>query len=129
MLKKLKRPLLYIAVGGIAFLINKGLFFLLSKIMDVLYANIIAGFTCIVFAYFGNRILVFPEDAHEGKAAYKEAVFFILGRLIMVAAEEVIIWFGVKVMEISETIVKIVGQVVVIIGNYFISKLIVFRAD
>ena len=41
--------------------------------------------------------------------------------------EELVLWLGIDLMKIDSMIVKIVAQVLVIAGNYVISKVFVFR--
>ena len=36
-------------------------------------------------------------------------------------------WLGITVLGLNDVVVKIIAQVLVIIGNYLISKLFVFR--
>ena len=51
------------------------------------------------------------------------------GRSATLGLEELILWLGITALEINDVIVKIVAQVLVIVGNYVISKFFVFRKE
>ena len=57
----------------------------------------------------------------------KESAAFAAGRLVTLGLEEAILWLGITVLGLNDVVVKIIAQVLVIIGNYLISKLFVFR--
>jgi len=40
-----------------------------------------------------------------------------------------VLWLGISVLGINDIAVKVVAQVLVIVGNYIISKRFVFRKD
>jgi putative flippase GtrA len=52
---------------------------------------------------------------------------FASGRLVTLAIEELILLVFITILHFNSIIVKIVAQVVVIVLNYVISKLVVFR--
>lgn len=51
----------------------------------------------------------------------------MLARLATLVVEMVIIWFGVQLLNQDPIVWKIIDNIVVIILNYIISKLIVFK--
>ncbi|WP_435891953.1 hypothetical protein [Klebsiella pneumoniae] len=40
-----------------------------------------------------------------------------------------ILWLGISVLGVSDLVVKILAQLLVIVGNYLISKFLVFKKD
>jgi putative flippase GtrA len=52
---------------------------------------------------------------------------FASGRLVTLAIEELILLVFITILHFNSIVVKIVAQVVVIVLNYVISKLVVFR--
>lgn len=124
---KYKEQLLYLFFGALTTFLNIGVFALFVLYMDPLAANVIAWIIAVLFAYVTNRIWVFQSKARGTAAVGKEAVAFLLGRLATLGLEELMIWLGIDVLGFATLPVKIVTQIAVIIGNYLISKLIVFR--
>ena len=129
--KKYKEPLLYLFFGGLTFFLSIGLFWLFTAklSMPALTANIIDWIICVAFAYITNRTWVFKDKAHDAKGVVRECCAFMIGRLGTLGLEELILWIGIDLLGINSLAVKVVGQVLVIIGNYVISKLFVFRKD
>ena len=127
--QKYKEPLLYLFFGGLTFFLSIGLYWLFAYPFgfEPLVANIISWILCVSFAYITNRTWVFTQKAHGGKSIMREAISFAAGRLATLGLEELILWLGITVLGVNDLIVKIIGQVLVIIGNYVISKWFVFR--
>ena len=78
------------------------------------------------FAYLTNRTWVFASQA-KGKAIIPECLSFYAGRLLTLGLEEGLLLVFATWLSWNATWVKIAGQVLVLAGNYIISKLLVFR--
>ena len=126
--KKNKEIFLYIFFGGLTTVVSIVVFFIANDVLgiNVLIANIISWIFAVTFAYVTNRVWVFGSKA-KGKYIIKEAFSFYVGRLTSLAAEEVILIIFVSWLGLNSFVIKIVAQFVVLIMNYFISKLIVFE--
>ncbi len=83
----------------------------------------------VTFAYVTNRIWVFSSEARGAKAILNEAAGFYGGRLFTLLVETVMMWVGYSRLDFNYWITKIVANVVVLILNYVISKLFVFRKE
>lgn len=129
--RKYKEPLLYLFFGGLTTLLSIALYWLFAHPLGVepLVANVISWVLCVAFAYITNRTWVFEQKARERAGVLREAASFAAGRLATLGLEELILWLGISVLGVRDLIVKIVAQVLVIIGNYVISKCLVFRKD
>ncbi len=127
--RKSREVLLYLFFGGLTFFLSIGLYWLFAHPLglDPLVANVISWVLCVAFAYVTNRTWVFTQKAHETKGVLREAASFAAGRLATLGLEELILWLGIDVLDIRDLPVKIVAQVLVIVGNYVISKWLVFR--
>ncbi len=127
--RRYREMLLYLFFGGLTFCLSIGLYWLFAHPLGLppLIANVISWILCVAFAYVTNRTWVFQQKAREWKGILREAVSFAAGRLATLGLEELILWLGIDVLGIHDLIVKIVAQVLVIIGNYVISKWFVFR--
>ena len=87
-------------------------------------ANIISWIAGVIFAYITNRKFVF-ESSEKNKL--KEVSKFVTSRLGTLILDMVIMFIGVTVLKFNDKIIKIISQVLVIIGNYVLSKLFVFK--
>ena len=106
-------------------------------------AQIIQWVCAVLFAFFTNRAWVFT-DADKSTSMWKQLLPFAGGRLVTLGLDYVITFgltlalvalipawtaaelFG-KTWNLCEIFSKVVAAVVVIIANYFISKLLVFK--
>ena len=94
------------------------------------------------FAYITNRIFVFRSQNNALNAVLKEMVAFYGARILSLGFEEIWMWFtvdllgfGDKILKIPFTslsfdgdfICKVIAQFVVVVLNYFFSKLFIFK--
>ena len=128
---KYKEPLLYLFFGGLTFFLSIFLYWLFAHPLGLspLIANAISWILCVAFAYATNRTWVFKDKARTPGGIMREAASFAAGRLITLGLEEAILWLGITVLGVADLPVKIVAQVLVIVGNYLISKFFVFKKN
>ena len=126
---KYKEALLYLFFGVLTTLINIVVFYLFTEIipLDELVANVIAWIIAVLFAYVSNRIWVFSSHCATKAAFLKEILSFYGGRIFTLLVEEGILLVFIKLLSLNALAVKIVAQVVIIVLNYVISKLFVFK--
>lgn len=126
--KKHKSVLLYLFFGGCTTLVSIGTFILFDSYYQVntLVANILSWFFAVAFAYVTNRIWVFASNT-KGIFIFKEILSFFAGRLATLGLEELILLVFVTFLSFNSTIVKVAGQIIVLLLNYFISKFITFK--
>ena len=122
---KHKELILYVFFGGCATVVSIGTFLLFDAVMNELVANALSWLITVGFAYLTNRTWVFRSQAN-GKAAWKELLAFYTGRLVTLGLEEVILLVFVTSLAWNAGWVKLGAQVVVLVGNYLISKLLIF---
>ena len=87
-------------------------------------ANVISWLFGVTFAYITNRKFVF-ESNEQNKI--KEASKFVTSRIATLLMDMAIMFIGVTLLKFNDKIIKLVSQVVVIIANYLLSKIIVFN--
>lgn len=121
----------YLVVGVLNTIVSWGAFFLCAHtILDaqVVWQNmalsVISWVVGVVFGYFMNRKFVFKSKEPN---IWKEFLQFSGGRVSTGLLDAVMMVFMVNIMHISEDFSKIVVSVLVMIGNYIISKVFVFR--
>lgn len=129
--QKQKEVLLYLFFGGLTFLISIGSFAFLSSLCgwNELIANVGSWIIAVLFAYGTNRVWVFSSKASGMTAVLREAIGFFAGRLVTLLIEEAILFVFITKLSFHSLTVKIIAQIVVIILNYVISKLYVFKAE
>lgn len=88
-------------------------------------ANVVSWIVAVAFAYVTNRKYVF-ESTNKNKL--QEVAKFVLSRVSTLGLDMLIMFVGVTWLKGDDKIIKIVSQVLVIVGNYVLSKLFVFKA-
>lgn len=127
--KKNKEILLYLFFGGLTFLVSiiSYAFLNIQIGWNALIANIGSWILAVSFAYVTNRVWVFDSNAETTADFIKEITSFIGGRVATLVIEELILFIFITNLGMNSMLVKIVAQVIVIVLNYVISKLIVFK--
>ena len=126
--EKYKALILYGIFGVTTTIINVVSYALLLFIgINVQIAVVVSWLLAVIVAYFTNRVWVFNSGAVTKLELLREFIYFMLARLATLVVEMVIIWFGVQLLNQDPIVWKIIDNIVVIILNYIISKLIVFK--
>lgn len=121
----------YLIVGGLTTLVSLIVYYICVKTFldpsnnfELQCANIISWIISVAFAYVTNRIFVFKSKEKNIK---KEATSFVASRISTLLLDMLTMFILVSTLHINDKIGKIISQVFVIIGNYIISKLFVFK--
>lgn len=129
--KKNKEVINYLIFGFLTTLINLLTYFILtsilldaSKVIELQSANIISWITAVIFAYFTNRKYVFDSKNNN---KIKEIFSFFIARLATLVVDMIIMYLGVNILFLNDKFVKIISQIIVIVANYVLSKLFVFK--
>ena len=100
----------------------------LSKSLRIFAVNTISWAIAVVFAFITNKLYVFQSKSRAWKTVWREATSFVGARVFSLAAETAVIVFWVSVLGGNELFAKaIVGQILVLVLNYLLSKLFVFK--
>lgn len=127
--KKYKEILLYLFFGGLTMIVSIVSYAICNLVfgIDVLVANIISWLLAVMFSFYTNRIWVFQASTNSISGFLKQMVSFCSGRIVTLIIEEVILFIFITCLHYNSMVVKIIAQVVVVILNYVISKLWVFK--
>ena len=90
-------------------------------------SNVIAWVAAVTFAYLTNKPFVFKSHDWSAKTVLPELTKFVSARIASGAMETVIIFITVDWLLWNGNIMKLVTSVLVVILNYFASKLLVFK--
>ena len=111
----------------ISLIVYYGLTFTIINTYDALMlqvANVISWIAGVLFAYFTNRKYVF-ESKNTNKI--KEFTSFVGARVTTLLLDMAIMGLGVTILYGNDKIMKLISQILVIVGNYVLSKVFVFR--
>jgi putative flippase GtrA len=130
---KYKEIVNYVIVGGLTTVVSLAVYYALvltvldpDNAVQLQIANVISWIAAVTFAYFTNRRFVF-ESKTKGEEQTKEVISFYSARLGTLLMDMGIMFVGKTVLHINDKIVKLFVQVVVMVANYVISKLLVFK--
>ncbi len=128
LLFKYKEAILYLIFGVLTTAVNWVVYFPLTKLTPIHYqvATVISWIAAVVFAYFTNREFVFLS---KNKNKIMEFIKFTSGRIFSLLAEMAVLFLLIEIIAFHEDMSKIFGQVIVVILNYIISKVFVFKND
>lgn len=119
----------YLFIGGCTTLVNLITFAVFCDVLDmnVTLGNVLSIILAILFAYVSNKIFVFSSKTEGLKEMFSELCRFVGGRLSTMAIEVGGVYLIYNMMGYPKMAAKLITQILVIIGNYFISKFFVFR--
>lgn len=129
LLKSHSDLILYLVFGVLTTLVNYLVYLPCYNLLSINAAlsNVIAWCVSVAFAFLTNKPFVFRSHDWSLPTVTAELVKFLTCRLGSGAAETLILLVAVDVLHGSGNIWKIVTSVLVVVLNYFASKLIVFR--
>ena len=90
-------------------------------------SNVIAWVFAVAFAYLTNKPFVFKSYDWSMKTVIPELTKFVGCRVGSGVLETAIIFVTVDLLQLNGNIIKLLVSVLVVILNYFGSKLLVFR--
>ena len=128
--KKYKEVINYLIFGVLTTLVNFVSYFIFAKVfkIDEVISSGLSWLCSVLFAYITNKLFVFESKTTRKREILKEMASFFLSRIVSGALCDVgtfAIMFNV--LNINDVVAKLVTQVMVVILNYLLSKLIVFR--
>ena len=126
--RRFKQVLLYLFFGGLTTFVSIFSFwFFCERGIHELLANVLSWILAVLFAYVTNSIWVFAAHPATWRERLKQFLGFYGGRVATLGMEELVLLIGISLMKYPAMPVKILAQVLVLIGNYIISKFFVFR--
>lgn len=129
MYKKHEEGINYLIFGFLAFVLNYVLYFVFADAVSMHYmaATVLSWVLTVVFAYWTNRTFVFKSQNKETASVLVEFVSFIGARVATELLEIVLMYVMVDLCSINDKIAKLVCQVLVILANYVLSKIWIFK--
>jgi putative flippase GtrA len=119
----------YVVIGACTTAVSVGLVALLTKVFhwEDNLSNIVSIIAAVIFAYVANKIFVFRSHTDSFGALAAEALKFFAGRAVTMLIEVFGVVFFDSVLGQDVVVAKVETQILVLVGNYLISRFIVFR--
>ena len=127
--RKYQEGIDYLFWGGVAFVLSMVLFYIFANMMMIeeQIANVITWIICVIFTYLTNRTFVFKSKTTGAKAIAKEFTEFTSARLATLVLENAVLFICIDLLSWHNMIAKLIGQFLVIVSNYILSKLWIFK--
>lgn len=129
LLVKYKEPILYLFFGGVTTLVNILVFYVCRRFLslELGLANVIAWIIAVLVAFLTNKLFVFESKAMDMRTLIREGAKFFGARLATLIMETAFLYLTVQVLHWPEMLMKIIANILVIVANYVLSKLIIFK--
>ena len=129
LLVKFRSQILYLFFGVLTTVVNIVVYALLRMTdMPVQVSYWLAWFITVLVAYLTNRKWVFNSQASTPREYFDEIVKFYVARLATGLIGSGIMIIGVNWLHQNDMLWNIIQNVFVIVTNYVLSKLVIFRA-
>lgn len=128
LLLKYKEIIMYLIFGVLTTVVNIAVYYIMANSLQIHYliSNIVAWFLSVLFAYVTNRKYVFESKSEQ---IIKEMTSFFGARLATGAMDMVLMWLFVGLHILPDFVAKVITNVIVIVANYILSKLVVFKGE
>ena len=119
----------YLFFGGLTTVVNYVVYLPCYNFLEITAAvsNVIAWVAAVLFAFLTNKPFVFKSHDWSAKTVWPEFTKFVGCRIGSGLLETAIIFVTVDLFSWNGNWMKLATSVIVVILNYFASKLLVFR--
>ena len=125
---KYKEVISYLFFGGCTTLINIISYMLFRAAnIDMLISISLAWVVSVLFAFITNKLFVFESRNVGFKKTMVECIYFFVCRLLSLVFDLGFMYLLVDIFSCNELLSKIVSNIIVIIINYVLSKLLIFK--
>lgn len=125
---KYKEIIMYLIFGVLTTVVNVIVYFVMADILHIHYliSNGAAWLLSVLFAYVTNRKYVFESIS---KKIMKEMISFFGARLATGIMDMGLMWIFVGLHILPDFAAKVITNIFVIVANYVLSKLVVFKGE
>lgn len=127
--KKYKEQIAYVFWGGVTTLVNIATFYIVAHILHIgtMISTTIAWILAILVAYITNKLYVFNSKSFNANIVIREFISYVICRLLTLGIDLAIMYIFIDKLKFNDMIIKTLSNVVVIIINYILSKLVIFK--
>ena len=125
---KYKTIVTYLLYGVLTTVVSVASYFVCYDVLGIsnVYSTMVSWFLAVVFAFVTNKLFVF-DSKKWGKNAIRETGEFILCRIGTGILELALMYLTVDLLLFDGTLMKIMTNVIIVILNYVLSKLFIFK--
>ena len=111
-------------VGGLAFLIDAGLLYILTEFLNIYYliSSIISFIVSLAFNYVLSILWVFDV---KKKQTIKEVLLFAILSVIGLGINQLVMYLGVDLLHIHYMLCKIISTIIVMVYNFITRKIFI----
>ncbi|SHH74646.1 Putative flippase GtrA (transmembrane translocase of bactoprenol-linked glucose) [Clostridium collagenovorans DSM 3089] len=126
---KYEKIIKYLIFGVLTTAVNIGIYFLLVNLFKINYliGNTVAWIASVIFAYITNKIYVFKSRTISFWESLRECSSFIACRIFSGAIDMLTMYIMIELVSVQSILAKFISNVIVILLNYILSKLIIFK--
>lgn len=127
----------YLVFGALSTVINIVVFAIFSNILKnsshitselvTTISNIIAWIFAVLFAYITNKLSVFNSKTNSYKDLIKEILYFFGARVFTLIIETIFLNIFINQLHFNEILMKVFSNIIVIIINFILSKILIFK--
>ena len=139
--EKMRELFLYVFFGALTTAVNWIVFFLVTRLLGLNghpegsgpyvlisnIANVAAWILAVLFAYFTNKRFVFQSKAGLASGAWREFWLFVSARAASLVIFDLALFNLFLLLGMNADWDKLLMNALVILFNYFASKLVIFR--
>ena len=124
-----KEVVLYLVCGGCTTLVNIVAYYICAHllVLGTVPSTCYAWIAAVLFAYVSNKLWVFESKLSGFKAVVREMASFFACRVLTGLVDLAIMYVFVAVLHVNDVVVKIGSNIIVVVLNYFASKLFIFK--
>lgn len=128
LIQKNKEVIMYLIFGVLTTVVNIVVYYIFNDVLQVHYmiSNVIAWILSVLFAYITNRKYVFESNSDS---IITEFTKFVGSRVSTGILDMVMMWLFVDLLHVNSMLSKIISNAFVIISNYVLSRLFVFKKE
>jgi len=131
MIQNIKEKIRYLFFGVLTTIVSFASFGLLNDFfnMDYRVSTVGSWIAAVAFAFITNKLFVFQSKSFEFVKIVRELGSFVAARLISLGFEFGWMILVVELFNMNEYLAKILASIVVVICNYFFSKMFIFKSE
>ena len=129
----------YLVVGVLTTAVNYAAYFIVTRgghlitgapveyWLLISVAKVIAWILSVAFAFWANKKYVFRSDDWSRDVLRRELPAFVSARILSLGIDMGFVQLAVQVFHMGDLIATLIANVIVIVANYFASKLWIFK--
>ena len=127
--KRLWEAFIYLFFGGLATIVNIVTFSISFQVFQLSWpvSNAISWICSVLFAFVTNKIWVFQSKTDSIKGLTWEFSKFLFARIVSFGMDMACMYLFIDLLHTGNLFAKIITQVVVVVANYFFSKVFIFK--